>query len=137
MLGPTAQLNFDVTPFVLDNNTFVFYVASEAGTGIAVQSPITGEITGKGRKLRIRIPEELRQPDRRRRVADRPQPDVQGQGGKKNYVVSSTGCKNRKHKFTGQAHVHRARRPAPVPPPISICDQRQLQEVALDRAASL
>ena len=59
---PAAPLNFDVSPFVLDNNTLVFYVASEAGTGIAVQSPITGEITGKGRKLRIRIPQELRQP---------------------------------------------------------------------------
>ena len=61
--GPGAsQLVFTVSPFVLDSNTLVFYVASEAGTGIAVQSPITGEITGKGRKLRIRIPQELRQP---------------------------------------------------------------------------
>lgn len=119
--GPTAApLNFDVTPFVLDDNTFVFYVASEAGTGVFVQSPITGEITGKGRKLRIRIPEELRKPDG---VTDASLTALdQTFSGKvaKKYVVSSTGCKNRKHKFTGKLTFTQRGDGAAVPPPVDI-----------------
>jgi hypothetical protein len=115
-----SQLNFTVSPFVLDSNTLVFYVASEAGTGIAVQSPITGEITRKGRKLRIRIPQELRQPV--------PGVDAsltslnQSFKGKvkKRYVVSSTGCKARKHKFTGKLTFTQRADKKPVPDPVDI-----------------
>jgi hypothetical protein len=116
--GPSqSQLHFVVSPFVLDNDTFVFYVASDTGSGVAVQSPITGEITSKGRKLRIRIPQELRQPV--------PGVDASLTGlnqtfsGKvgKRYVVSSTGCKNRKHKFTGKLTFTARADGAPVPPP--------------------
>jgi hypothetical protein len=121
--GPTqSELHFDVSPFVLDSNTLVFYVASETGTGISVQSPITGEITGKGRKMRIRIPQELRQPV--------PGVDAsltslnQSFRGKvkKNYVVSSVGCKNKKHKFTGKLTFTQRADMKPVPAPVSIAD---------------
>jgi hypothetical protein len=119
--GPTAsQLVFTVTPFVLDSNTLVFYVASEDGSGVFVQSPITGEITGKGRKLRIRIPQELRQPV--------PGVDAsltslnQSFKGKvkKNYLVSSTGCKNKKHKFTGKLTFTNRADGAVPPAPVSL-----------------
>jgi hypothetical protein len=122
--GPTqSELHFNVSPFVLDSNSFVFYVASESGTGIAVQSPITGEITRKGRKLRIRIPQELRQPV--------PGVDAsltslnQTFSGKRkgNYVVSSVGCKNRKHKFSGSLEFSARADNAPVPGPVLVSTQ--------------
>ena len=106
LLGPAgpaqSELHFVVTPFVLDSNTLVFYVASDTGSGIAVQSPITGEITSRGHKLRITIPKELRQPV--------PGVDAsltslnQSFSGKvgSHYLVSSNGCAKRKHKFTGK-----------------------------------
>jgi hypothetical protein len=116
------QLNFDVSPFVLDSNTFVFYVASEAGEGISVQSPITGEITGKGRKLRIRIPKELRQPVTGLDASlTRLNQSFKGKVGK-NYVVSSIGCKNKQHKFTGKLTFTTRADGAPVPPPVSLAD---------------
>jgi glucose/arabinose dehydrogenase len=119
--GPTAApLNFDVTPFVLDSNTLVFYVASEGGTGVFVQSPITGEITSKGRKLRIRIPEELRKPDG---VTDASLTALdQTLTGKvrKKYLVSSTGCKNRKHRITGKLTFTQRGDGAPVPAPVDL-----------------
>lgn len=117
--GPSqSELHFEVSPFVLDNNTFVFYVASESGTGVAVQSPITGEITRKGRRMRIRIPQELRQPV--------PGVDAsltslnQTFAGKRgrNYIVSSVGCKNRKHKFSGSMEFSARADGAPVPGPV-------------------
>jgi hypothetical protein len=119
--GPTqSKLIFEVTPFVLDSDSFVFYVASETGSGVFVQSPITGELTGKGRKLRIRIPQELRQPV--------PGTDAsltslnQTFSGKvgKNYVVSSLGCKNKKHKFTGKLTFSARADGSPVPAPVDI-----------------
>jgi hypothetical protein len=119
--GPSQQqLNFEVSPFVLDSNSLVFYVASDTGSGIAVQSPITGEITSKGHKLRIRIPIELRQPV--------PGVDAsltslnQSFSGKRgdNYIVSSSGCKNRKHKFTGKLTFSARADNAPVPAPVSL-----------------
>jgi hypothetical protein len=119
--GPTqSELHFTVSPFVLDSNTLVFYVASEEGTGIAVQSPITGEITRKGRKLRIRIPQELRQPV--------PGVDAsltslnQSFKGKvkKKYLVSSIGCKKKKHKFTGQLEFTNRADGKPVPGPVAL-----------------
>lgn len=119
--GPSqSKLIFEVSPFVIDSNTLVFYVASESGSGVAVQSPITGEITSKGRKLRIRIPQELRQPV--------PGVDASltslnqtflGKRGK-NYLVRSIGCANRKHKFTGKlTFTNRADRAA-VPAPVDL-----------------
>ena len=85
----------------MNANTLVFYVASEAGSGLAVQSPITGAITNKGRKLRIRIPQELRQPvpgvDASLTSLNQ---TFSAKVGSK-YLVSSVGCEKRKHKFTG------------------------------------
>jgi hypothetical protein len=116
--GPGASnLTFRVEPFVQDNNTLLIYVA---GLETLVQSPIKGEITSEGRKLRIQIPPELRQPvpgtDASLTGLDQ---TFKGKVGKK-YLVSSIGCKNRKHRFTGKfTFTERADR-APVPAPISL-----------------
>jgi hypothetical protein len=124
LLGPAgpaqSELHFTVTPFVMDSDTLVFYVASESGSGVAVQSPITGEITGKGRKLRITIPKELRQPV--------PGVDAsltslnQSFAGKvgRHYLVSSLGCVKRKHKFTGKLIFGQRADGAAVPPPVAL-----------------
>jgi hypothetical protein len=126
-LGPEgpdqSELHFNVSPFVLNSNTFVFYVASESGTGIAVQSPITGKITDKGRKLRIRIPQELRQPvtgvDASLTSLNQ---SFAGKRGK-NYVVSSVGCKNRKHKFSGKLEFTERADRTQVPDPVLMASQ--------------
>jgi opacity protein-like surface antigen len=119
--GPSQSvLNFVVSPFVLDSNTLVFYVASDSGSGIAVQSPITGEITAKGRKLRIRIPQELRQPvpgvDASLTSLNQ---TFSGKAGK-HYLVSSIGCAKHKHKFTGKLTFTNRADGAAVPPAVPI-----------------
>jgi hypothetical protein len=118
VLSPlNTPLTFKVEPFVKDNDTLILYVA---GLETLVQSPITGEITDNGHKLRIAIPKELRQPV--------PGNDAsltgltqtfKGKVGSK-YLVSSTGCKNRKHKFTGKLTFTQRADGAPVPPPVSL-----------------
>lgn len=122
LLGPEgpsqSELHFVVSPFVVDADTFVFYVASESGSGIAVQSPITGQISNRGRKLRIRIPQELRQPvpgvDASLTSLNQ---TFSGRVGRR-YVVSSTNCLNRKHKFTGRLEFTNRADGATVPGPV-------------------
>lgn len=119
--GPSQQeLRFVVSPFVVNSTTLVFYVASEAGAGVFVQSPITGKITNKGRKIRITIPKELRQPvsgvDASLTSLNQ---TFSGRVGK-NYVVSSVGCKNKKHKFTGSLIFGERADGAAVPSPVSL-----------------
>ena len=122
LLGPEgpsqSELHFSVSPFVRGSNTLVFYVASESGSGVAVQSPITGTLSNKGRKMRIKIPQELRQPV----------PGVDASLTSLNqtfsakvgshYLVQSTGCKNRKHKFGGVLTFTNRADGAPVPGPV-------------------
>ena len=119
-LGAENQLlNFNVRAFVQDANSLVFYVATEEGTGISVQSPITGEITGGGRKLRIRIPQELRQPV--------PGVDASLTGLNytfkakrgRNYLLRSTACKSRKHRYSAKLTFTARADGAPVPGPVT------------------
>jgi hypothetical protein len=113
-----TPLNFTVQPFVQDSNTLLFYVASESGSGIAVQSPITGEITGKGTKLRIKIPQELRQPGGVDASLTGLNQVFSAKKGKK-YLVSSVGCKGGKHTFTGKLTFTARVDGSPVPAPVS------------------
>jgi hypothetical protein len=119
-LGAENQLlNFNVRAFVQDANSLVFYVATEEGTGISVQSPITGEISGGGRKLRIRIPQELRQPV--------PGVDASLTGLNytfkakrgRNYLVRSTACASRKHRYSATLTFTARADGTPVPPPVT------------------
>jgi hypothetical protein len=93
----TTPVNLDVYPFVEDSNTLLFYVAQ---TGGGVQSVVKGEITNKGRKMTITIPQSLRQ------IGGL---DVTLTGinqtffakAKKNYIVASTSCPKGGWKFGG------------------------------------
>jgi hypothetical protein len=112
-----APLNFTVQPFVQDANTLVFYVASEQGSGISVESPITGEITGGGRKLRIQIPPALREPvpgvDASLTSLNQTFSAKKG----KRRLVTTTGCKGGKFRYTGKLTFSARADAAPVPPP--------------------
>lgn len=85
--GPA--LNFTVTPYVEDANTFLFYLVEPGG----IQTVVKGEVSGKGRRMVITIPVQLRQPlaglDATLTGLDQV---FAGKRGKR-YIVSSTGCK--------------------------------------------
>lgn len=117
VLSPlNTPLTFQVVPFVQDKDTLLFYVA---GLETLVQSPITGEITSGGRKLRITIPKELRQPveGNDASLTGLEQTFFAKKGKKR--LVSSTGCTGRKHKFTGVLTFTQRADGAAVPPPSS------------------
>ena len=111
-----APLNFDVHPFVENDTSLLFYLNQQGG---GVQRLIKGKITDKGSKLTITIPGNLRQPV--------PGVDASLIGlaqtfsakAGRHYIVSSTGCFNRKWKmnaritFTGRADG------TPVPAPLT------------------
>ena len=95
-----SALTFNVYPFVGSDSKILFYLVQTdpAGNEMAsgIQSVLTGNITSKGRKLTISIPQELRQP-----VAGLDATLTQIRAtfkGKiaKHYVVSSTTCKGGK-----------------------------------------
>jgi hypothetical protein len=95
--GPaSAPVDFTVSPFVEDSNTILFYLNSTLG----VQQAIRGEITSKGHKLTITIPPELRHPGGLDASLTGLKQTFVGKSGSK-YLVSSTGCKNKKWKFSG------------------------------------
>jgi hypothetical protein len=117
--GPEASpLTFEIYPFVQSNDRLLIYVK---GLETVVQSPnVLGRITNNGRKLRIQIPPELRQPvpgvDASLTSIDQ---TFKGKVGK-NFLVSSTGCQNKKHKFSGKLTFTTRADGAAVPPPVSL-----------------
>jgi hypothetical protein len=95
--GPAlAPVDFTVTPFVEDSNTLMFYLNSTLG----VQQAIRGEITSKGHKLTITIPTSLRKPGGLDASLTGLKQSFTKKVGSK-YLVSSTGCKNKKWTFSG------------------------------------
>ena len=114
-----TPLQLDIYPFVGANNTFYIYVDT-LPYGLAIQDVLTGEITNKGRKMRITIPDALRQPveglDATLKEIDQ---TFSGKRGK-NGIVTSTTCKNKKHKVTGTLEFAPRLDGNPVPEPDSI-----------------
>jgi hypothetical protein len=112
-----TPLHFTVQSYVVNSTTLGFYVAED--TGLQVQAPLEGTISNKGRRLRIEIPFELRQPV--------PGLDASLTGLKqtfsgkrgKRYIVSSVGCKKRTHKFRATLTFSARADGAPVPGPLS------------------
>jgi hypothetical protein len=91
-------LTFVISPFVGDADTFLIDVDSN---GIDIHSILKGELTNRGRTMTITIPRELRQPlggiDATLTAIDQ---TFTGKSGK-NYIVSSTNCKNKKVAVSG------------------------------------
>jgi hypothetical protein len=115
--GPAVPLDFVVSPFVKDSDELIFYVATKEGSGVFVQSPITGKISGGGRKLRIQIPEALRRPGQTDASLTGLSQVFKASKGK-NYLLSSAGCLRGKHviggKLTFATRIDQAAVPAPV-----------------------
>jgi len=88
-------VDFTVTPFVEDSNTLLFYLNSTLG----VQQAIRGEITSRGHKLTIDIPASLRKPGGLDASLTGIKQAFTGKVGGR-YLVASTGCRNRKWKFS-------------------------------------
>jgi hypothetical protein len=119
VLGPNnTPLHFTVQSYVVNDTTLGFYVNET--TGIQVQAPLEGKLTDSGRHLRITIPFALRQPvpglDASLTGIEQ---TFKGKRGTK-YIVSSVGCKKRKHKFSGELTFATRADGAPVPPPVPL-----------------
>ena len=95
-----TALTFNVYPFVGGDTKILFYLVQTGADGTelssGIQTVVTGNITGKGRKLTISIPQELRQPvTGLNATLTQISATFKGKVGK-HYVVSSTGCKGGK-----------------------------------------
>jgi hypothetical protein len=110
-----TPLTFKVQPYVQDSNSLVLRIFG----ALAIDTPISGEITNQGRKLTITIPAILRQPggafDATLTSIDQ---SFTAKKGKK-FLVSSIGCKNHKHNFAGTLTFSERLDGTPVPPPLT------------------
>jgi hypothetical protein len=114
-----SPLNFDVYPFVRDATTLMFYLDQQGG---GVQTIVFGRITNSGRKLAITIPENLRRPAGLNATLTGIDQTFRAKRGKNN-LVSSIGCKNRKHKVTGRLVFAQRTDTTVVPPPEALTDK--------------
>lgn len=101
VVGPgKAPLGFTVDAFVGSKNSIIFYVQQKGGT---VRKALIGKVSsasGKfGQKIVIKIDEDLQQPGPGvfSSLVDL-QTTIKAKKGK-NYLVSSVGCKRKKHDF--------------------------------------
>ena len=119
VLGAGNQpLQFTVQSYVVNDTNLGFYVNET--TGLQVQAPLKGKLTDEGRHLRITIPFALRQPVGGLDASlTGLQQTFSGKRGKR-YIVSSVGCKKRKHKFSGELTFATRADGAPVPPPVPL-----------------
>jgi hypothetical protein len=110
-VGPArAPLNFEITPFVEDANTLLFYLNQ---TGGGVQTVLRGEI--RGRVLIIAIPEELRKPGGLDATLTSINQQFRGKVGR-NALVVSTGCRGGRHTLTASLIFSARVDGAPLPP---------------------
>jgi len=120
LVGPAsspvkAPLDLDVYPFVESAKAFNFLLIQQGG---GVQRPIPGKITNEGHTLTITIPLDLRQPA----GLDASLVAIsQTFSGKRNghYIVSSTGCKNKKWNIKAQITFTARADGTPVPAPFN------------------
>ena len=101
VVGPDRiPLNFDVTAFVGGKNLVIFYIKQQGGT---VSKALSGKISkgsgGFGQKLVISIPPDLQQPAPGLYAALVDLKSTLQLKKGKNALISSVGCKNKKHKF--------------------------------------
>jgi hypothetical protein len=101
VVGPDRiPLNFDVTAFVGGKNLVIFYIQQQGGT---VSKALSGKISkgsgGFAQKLVITIPPDLQQPAPGLYAALTDLKSTLQLKKGKNALISSVGCKNKKHKF--------------------------------------
>jgi hypothetical protein len=101
VVGPDRiPLNFDVTAFVGGKNLVIFYIQQQGGT---VSKALSGKISkgsgGFAQKLVITIPPDLQQPAPGLYAALVDLKSTLQLKKGKNALISSVGCKNKKHKF--------------------------------------
>jgi predicted peroxiredoxin len=101
VVGPDRiPLNFDVTAFVGGKNLVIFYIKQQGGT---VSKALSGKISkgsgGFAQKLVITIPPDLQQPAPGLYAALTDLKSTLQLKKGKNALVTSVGCKNKKHKF--------------------------------------
>lgn len=101
VVGPDRiPLNFDVTAFVGGKNLVIFYIKQQGGT---VSKALSGKISkgsgGFAQKLVITIPPDLQQPAPGLYAALVDLKSTLQLKKGKNALISSVGCKNKKHKF--------------------------------------
>ena len=87
-----------------------------------MQAVVKGEITSGGKKMRITIPLALRQPANLDATLTGINQTFKGKSGK-NAIVSSTGCKNKKHKVTGTLEFATRANGTPGPAPESLTEK--------------
>jgi hypothetical protein len=103
LVGPAASttkapLTLDVYPFVEDSNTFLFYLDDRGSEYVNV---VKGEITGGGKTMTITLPVTVRQPVPGLDASLVSIQQTFSGKAKKNYIVSSTGCKGKKWNIGG------------------------------------
>ena len=101
VVGPDRiPLNFDVTAFVGGKNLVIFYIQQQGGT---VSKALSGKISkgsgGFAQKLVITIPPDLQQPAPGLYAALIDLKSTLQLKKGKNALITSVGCKNKKHKF--------------------------------------
>ncbi len=101
VVGPDRiPLNFDVTAFVGGKNLVIFYIKQQGGT---VSKALSGKISkgsgGFAQKLVITIPPDLQQPAPGLYAALTDLKSTLSLKKGKNALISSVGCKNKKHVF--------------------------------------
>jgi hypothetical protein len=101
VVGPDRiPLNFDVTAFVGGKNLVIFYIKQQNGTvSKALQGKISKGSRGFAQKLVITIPPDLQQPAPGLYAALTDLKSTLQLKKGKNALISSVGCKNKKHKF--------------------------------------
>jgi hypothetical protein len=117
--NPPAPLDFDVYPFVENSKTFAIYLSQQGG---GVQSVVKGKLSNDGRRMRISIPFELRQPapGLNATLTGIDQTFSGKRGG--NYIVSSTRCSGRKWAVNGTLIFSSRSDNAPVPGRLSLTE---------------
>jgi hypothetical protein len=101
VVGPDRiPLNFDVTAYVGGKNLVIFYIKQQGGT---VSKALSGKISkgsgGFAQKLVITIPPDLQQPAPGLYAALTDLRSTLSLKKGKNALISSVGCKKKKHKF--------------------------------------
>jgi hypothetical protein len=117
VLGPQrAPLNFDVTAYVGGDNLIIFYIEQQGGSVVkALQGKISSASGKYKQKLVITIPPDLQQPAPGLYGALTDLKTTLSLKKGKNSLISTNGCKKKKHTFGAKLTFVPNAAPAPKP----------------------